>query len=136
MSRKRTVVLSFIFLLLVGGSGYVFVIYNGGTSPYKVAPTGLFVYDFHSENSSVTIRHTGGEDFTPSPSATVTLEVYVFPVNESRPDRPRATIGLPFEEGDSVTISNVTEDDRVLLVWVRDTESYVVGNSSVELGAS
>lgn len=130
MNRTKLVVVLSVLLVLGGGVG-VFVINTGGgfASPH---PQATLTYTYHRADDSLTIRHSGGDIFHPSSAVPIRLELYVY--TGSRPADPRTTIDLPFGNGDGITVTNVTSDDRVLLVWVRDDDAFVVGNYSAQYG--
>lgn len=119
-------------MVVAGGAVFFISIYDGGTTPVATAPNANLNYTYHLDNNSLTILHAKGETFRPSDTATVALEVYVFPGTEEKPNEPTASIDLPFSEGDSVIIKDVNEKDRVRVIWTRNSNSQVVGNYSVQ----
>lgn len=130
---KRTRMLVVGGLILVGVSIFYFS-FAPGEQPVATFPTADLDFEYHPTNESVTVIHSKGE--TIDSQDTKALEVYVFPATETRPASSRTTIDLPFTEGDAVTIANVSESDRVVILLQGASNSHIVGNYSVRNGES
>ena len=130
MERNQVLgVAVFVLVLLAGG-----YIYNVATTDTFAAtnPQANLDFEHHSSDNSVSVIHGKGESY--DRQNTKELEVYVVPVDASRPSSPRTTVALPFAEGDIATISNVTENDRVVVLWRGESTTHVLGNYSVRGG--
>lgn len=132
MDRNRILVAGGLVLALLAGVSIYYLAFAPGEHPVATTPNADLDFEYHPANDSVTVIHSKGE--TIGPQETNALEVYVFPTNETRPDSPRTTIPLPFTEGETATISNVTENDRVVVLWRGDSKSHTLGNYSVRSG--
>jgi hypothetical protein len=130
MERNQVLgVAVFVLALLVGG-----YIYNTVATDSFAAtnPQANLDFEHHPADESVTVIHRKGESY--DRLNTRALEVYVFPVDELKPSSPRTPIPIPFAEGDAATISNVTDNDRVVVLWRGESNSHVLGNYTVRGG--
>jgi len=78
------------------------------------SPEANFEFNYLQANNTVIVRHVEGDDFRKP--KTKTVEVYVFPANETIPLSPTKTVKLPFTEGESVTAENVEENEKAVIV--------------------
>lgn len=130
MERNQVLGVAVLVLVLLAGA----FIYNVETTEPFAATNPQAILDFEHQpaNESVTVIHRKGESY--DQRNTEALEVYVFPVDASRPSSPRTTIDLPFAEGDTATIPNVADNDKVVVLWRGESTSHVLGNYSVRGG--
>lgn len=137
--NTKTSVLALAVIAIAGGVGFFVAIYTtplGGTTPVATAPQANLDCNHHPANNSLTIRHSNGETFKSSGNDTVALEVYAFPDTEERPSEPTTIIDLPFSPGDTATLTGVNNSDRVVVIWVRNSHSEIVGDCSDQLSES
>lgn len=127
MDRNQVYAVAVVTLAVLGGA----FIYSVVTTDAFAAthPQANLDFEHHPANESVTVIHRKGETY--DRRNTKALEVYVFPADELRPSSPRTTIDLPFTEGDTTTVGNVTDNDRVVVLWRDESNSHVLGNYSV-----
>ena len=130
MERNQVLAVAVLVLTLLGGG----FIYNVVTTDTFAAtnPQATLDFEHHDANESVSVIHRKGESY--DRQNTKALEVYVYPVDASRPSSPRTTVALPFTEGDTATISNVADNDREVVLWRGESTSHVLGNYSVRGG--
>lgn len=129
MEWNRLLIVGAIILILLTGSFIYNFHFNG---PYNLTtdyPQANLEFDYQPENESLTVIHSKGQPF--DQPETKTLEVYVFPVNEAQPASPRTTVDLPFTEGDAFTLQNVTENDRVTIVWQSRLNSHTIADHPI-----
>lgn len=139
MQRNQVLGVAILLLALLAGA----FIYNAvTTAPFAAThPQATLDFEHHPENDSLTVIHRNGESF--DRPDTQALEVYVSPVNEAgppspriliRPAAPRTPIDLPFARGDTATITNVTANDELVILWRGRSESHLLWYYSVQTG--
>lgn len=140
MPRNQVLGVVVLLLALLAGG----VVYSAVTTvPFAAThPQANLDAEYHPGNDSVTVTHRRGESF--DRPGTRALDVYVLPGEESgptspkvllRPASPRTTIDLPFTRGDIATISDVTADDEVVILWRGEAETHLLWYYSVPSGA-
>lgn len=123
MERNQVLGVAILALVLLAG-GYIYITANS-YSPAATYPQANLDFEHHPETETVTVSHRKGETIDRQDAKA--LEVYVFPVDESRPSEPRTTIALPFGKGDTATIHNVTDNDSVVVILRGESGSHVMG---------
>ena len=119
-------------VLIVAIVGVALSLSSIGKTPVSTQPHADLDFNYNSNNNTVVVSHIGGTDFEDSDGFPEgTIEVYVFPMSEQRPEQPVGNIALPFSYGDSSRIENVTRNDRVIVIWASDSNTIVLGNHSV-----
>lgn len=112
-------------LVVVGGLVLLSTIASMGCGCQQVAPA--VAIDWTCEDGSVELTHDGGDRITTD--YTEYLEV--------RADgKAVATVGLPFEAGDTARVDELEPGETVRLVWYsdRNDETHELGSDEVPTG--
>lgn len=115
---------AFLFVVALG----VAVLFGGLAPGGLDVPQATLDFRYDADARTVTVEHAGGAAFTTENSGRLYVAVN---------DTSRRVVGLPFEEGDTVTVENVSAGTEVAVVWVasngdeRAVGSAVAGPASV-----
>ena len=113
MKRKHWLAIgTAAFVLIAWLAGYAVFIHEEANLTIE-APDAEYDFEYDSQYNSITIQHVGGDTF--QKPKTGAIEIHVSPNGTYA--SPVTTVPLPFDEGDSVTVTGVEEDDRVVIIW-------------------